>query len=86
MSFEWNRIHKWEENHERDITDDVFEYVCEYYGVEDIFDLTEEQINDIENFHNNDLNEYSVMQIGFSNLLNQLDDPDFYMNDDGEDE
>lgn len=86
MSFEWNRIHKWEENYERDITDDVIEHVCEYYEVEDIFDLTEDQINDIENFRNNDLNEYSVMQIGFSNLLNQLDDPDMYMDDTGEDE
>ena len=84
--FEWSRIHKWEENHERRIIEDVEEYVCEYYDVEDIFDLTEEQIIDLENFRNNDLNEYSVMQIGFSDILNRLDDPDFYDEDDGEDE
>ena len=76
--FNWDKIHKWEENYERDITDDVIDYVCEYYEVRDIFDLTENQINDIENFRNNDLNEYSVMQVGFSNLMNQLDDPEFY--------
>ena len=79
--FEWNRIHKWEENYERDITDDVIEQVLDHYSVDEIWDLTEEQIIEIENFRNNDLNEYSVMQIGFSNLLNQLDDPDFYQDD-----
>ena len=81
MAFEWDRIHKWEENYERDITDDVIDYVCEYYAVEDIFDLTEEQINDIENFRNNDLNEYSVMQVGFAEIMAQLDDPEFYDDD-----
>jgi len=79
--FEWNRIHKWEENYERDITDDVIGQVLDHYSVEEIWDLTEEQINEIENFRNNDLNQYSVMQIGFSNLLNQLDDADFYEDD-----
>ena len=84
--FNWNRIHKWEENYERDITDDVIEYVCEFFSVEDIFDLTQDQINEIDNFRNNNISEYSVMQIGFSNLLNQLDDPEFYDDDESEDE
>lgn len=78
MSFEWSRIHKWEENHERSIIEDVEEYICEYYEVDDIFDLTEEQVTDIENFCNNDLHEYSVMQVGFNNIFTRLDDPEFY--------
>ena len=73
MSFEWNRIHKWEENHERSITDDVFEYVCEAYGVSEVGELTEEQIAEIEEFRNTEISEYSVMQIGFSNLLSDWD-------------
>ena len=81
MSFEWNRIHKWEENYERDITDDVINYICEHYEVESIFDLTEEQVGDIDNFRSNELNEYSVMQVGFSNVMMQLDDPEFYDDD-----
>ena len=91
MSFDWDRIHKWEENHERSIIDDVEEYICEYYDVEEIWDLSEEQVNDIQNFCNNDLNEYSVMQVGFRDILNRLDDRDFYMDEedpelwDGED-
>jgi len=79
--FNWDRIHKWEENYERDITDDVIEYVCEFFEVESIFDLTEEQITEIDNFRNNDISEYSVMQVGFNNLMNQLDDPEMYDED-----
>jgi hypothetical protein len=69
MAFEWNRMYKWEENHERNITEDVEEYIYEYYSVESIEDLTKEQINEIEVFRS-ELNEYSIMQIGFSNVIN----------------
>ena len=69
MSFEWNRIHKWEENHERSITEDVEEFICEHYGVESIEELTQDQIAELEIFRS-ELNEYSVMQIGFSNVIN----------------
>lgn len=69
MAFEWNRIHKWEENHERNITEDVEEYICEHYGIESIEELTQEQIEEVEAYRS-ELNEYSVMQIGFSNVLN----------------
>jgi hypothetical protein len=70
MAFEWNRIYKWEENYERDITDDVRTQVCEYYGVEEITELTEEQINEVQSFRD-ELNEYSVMQWGFSNIYSE---------------
>ena len=73
MSFEWNRIHKWEENIEREVSDAVYEYVCEFYDVEDIDQLTLEQAAEIQAFRD-ELNEYSVMQIGFSNILMQLED------------
>ena len=69
MAFEWNRMYKWEENHERNITEDVEEYICEYYDVESIEDLTKEQIDEIEVFRS-ELNEYNIMQIGFSNVIN----------------
>ena len=69
MSFDWPRIHKWEENIERDITDSVWEYICEFYGVEEISELTTEQIQEVEAFRD-ELNEYSLMQWGFSNVIN----------------
>lgn len=68
--FEWPRIHKWEENIEREITDSVHEYVCEFYGVEDTNDLNEDQIRELDQFREYDLNEYSPMQIGISNIIN----------------
>lgn len=72
MSFEWNRIHKWEDNIESQVTDAVYEYVCEFYGVEEVTELTEEQFNEVMAFRE-ELNEYSVMQWGFSNLASQWD-------------
>lgn len=73
MSFEWNRIHKWEDNIEREITDSVFEYVCEYYGIDDVDDLTKDQLLEIIAFRE-ELNEFSPIQIGFSNLINHMED------------
>jgi hypothetical protein len=69
MAFEWDRMYKWEDNYERQVTDDVVEKVCETYGVEEISDLTEDQIREVEAFYE-DMNEYSIMCIGFSNVIN----------------
>jgi len=69
MSFDIPRVHKWEENIEREVTDELYSYVCEYYGVDEIADLTEEQMNEVEAYRDNDLNEYSPLQIGFSNII-----------------
>ena len=70
MSFEWKKIHKWQENHERNITDDVYEYVLVYYDADEVENLTQEQINEIQAYRD-ELDEYSIMKIGFSNLINQ---------------
>jgi len=70
MSFEWPRIHKWEENIEREVTDNVREYVLEFYGLDEIAELTEEQMNEVQAFRD-ELNEYSPMQWGFSNIFNE---------------
>ena len=71
MAFEWNRIHKWEDNFEREITDEVRTRVEETYGCE-VYELSAEQIKEVEQFRD-ELNEYSVMQVGFSNVLNEWD-------------
>ena len=76
MAFEWHKLYKHEENIESDVTDRVFEYVCEYYNVEEITDLTEEQISEIDAFRDK-LNEFSVMQMGFSNLVNQWESENY---------
>jgi hypothetical protein len=73
MAFKWNKMYKWEENHDRAIDEDVEEYISEYYKVEDIADLTREQITEIQLFVEN-LNEHSVMINGFYRLLSRWDD------------
>ena len=70
MSFDIPRVHKWEENIEREVTDELWSYVCEHFGVEEIADLSEEQIQEVEAYRDNDLSEYSPLQIGFSNIIN----------------
>jgi hypothetical protein len=67
--FEWNRIHKWEDNIEHTVTEWVTEYIIDYYEIDGIEDLTAEQIESIEAYRD-ELNEFSVMQIGFSNVIN----------------
>ena len=66
--FEWNRYWKTEEHYERQISDDVYDRVLEYYGVDEVSELTEEQIREIEEFRES-INPFSVLQAGFSNLL-----------------
>jgi hypothetical protein len=73
MSFEWNKIHKYEDNYEREITDNVYDYVRDYFDVDEIDDITEEQMDQVKTFRD-EYNEYSVMQIGFSNMINDWED------------
>jgi len=73
MASEWNRIHKYEDNFEREIIESVDEYVFEYYGVEELEELTDNQVSEIETFAS-ELNEYSVMQIGINNLMMRYED------------
>lgn len=69
MAFEWNRIHKSEEYLERIINELVFEQVTQHYAVDSIEELTRDQINELEHFRNDVLNEYSPLQIGFSDVI-----------------
>ena len=74
MSFNWPRMHKWEENIEREVTDGVEEQVIEVYGVDDIANLTKEQMAEIQAWREDHVSPYSPMQWGFSNLYNRWDD------------
>ena len=69
MAFEWNDIHGLEENYESKIIDDVEATVTRYYGVDEVTELTREQINEIEHFKTEVLEDWSVMQVGFSSLI-----------------
>lgn len=67
--YTWSRIYKTEEFYESQIISDVVEHVLEHFDVEEIEMLTEDQIEQVRSF-SEELNEYSVMQIGYSDLIN----------------
>ena len=70
MSYDWPRIHKAEDNFYAEISDVVCEHVLTHYGVDEIEDLTQEQIDEVDTYRSCQLGEYSVMQVGYSNLIN----------------
>jgi hypothetical protein len=70
MSYDWPRIHKVEDNFYMEISDVVIEHVLNHYGVEEIEDLTQEQIDELETYRSCQLGEYSIMQVGYSNIIN----------------
>jgi len=74
MAFEWNRVHKHEEQVENDIYDRVSEQVCSFYNVEDVAELNEDQIAEIKKWANESLHSSSIMQQGFFDIFNYWDD------------
>lgn len=71
MAFEWPKIYRAEEYFEYQATEWVFDYICEFYDVEGIEELTVEQIEEVSQYRENDLSAYSPMQLGFSNIINE---------------
>ena len=74
MTFEWNRMYKWEETHEHRITEDVEEYICNYYNVSSFAELTQEQVDEINVWRTEQLHDLNIMQVGFSNLMSYWED------------
>ena len=72
--FEWKKHHKVEQQIDYQITEQVRDYILEYYEVETIEDLSENHIEEIEKFRSKTLNEYSYLQLGFSNLVYQWEE------------
>jgi len=73
MAFEWHRTHKIDEWVENEMIESVWEHVSQFYGVEEVGELTEEQIAEIDAFRTDELNDYSPLQWGFSWLVNTWD-------------
>lgn len=69
MSFTWERIHKWDENIESKITEEAYDYVEDFYGVDDIYSLTEDQIREISEFVEDPNTEYYLMCVGLRSII-----------------
>lgn len=68
MSFEWPRIHKWDENIIYKINEEAEEYIKDFYGIDDLDELTPEQQDDIINFIEDPNNENYLMCIGLRDI------------------
>lgn len=77
MALELPRIHKTEEYFDMQINDTVNEIVSEYYDVldwEEVDDATLAKIfADLNDFRDNSLSAYSVLQSGFSDLIGYIE-------------
>lgn len=67
----WHRPHKSEEYYESQISEQVWEQITEHFGVGEITEITPEQMKEVEEWREENLSEYSVLQVGFSNFISQ---------------
>lgn len=75
-SFEWPKYYKAEENLIQQAFDIVAQTVSEFYGIDDLIDLTPEQIEELEAFRAA-LGEYSPLQFGFGDLIGWWESENF---------
>ena len=68
--FIWHRMHKDEEHIEREAYSCVETAICNHYDIEDIAELTAEQWVDIHAWQEENVSEYSPMNMGFSDVYN----------------
>jgi len=69
MSYDWPKMYKAEEQVEQTVIDHVTWHVCEFFEVEEVSELTREQIDSVRDFWDN-MNEYSPMNMGYSHVIN----------------
>ena len=68
--FDWPRMHKDEEHIEREAYSCVEHAICNHYDIEDITELTAEQWVEIHAWQEENVSEYSPMNMGFSDVYN----------------
>ena len=67
--FQWEKIYNTEEMIALQAREEVFNYIFQYYKVEDVDDLTKKQINEIIKFRDQELSEFSNLKSGFNDLI-----------------
>ena len=69
-NFDWPRMHKDEEYIERQAYDCVETAILDHYKIEDIAELTEKQWEEIHAWQEENVSEYSPMNMAFSDVYN----------------
>ena len=67
MKYDWLKLFKAESNIESQIIDLVSEHVLSHFGVEEVKELTEENITEVQAFW--DTMGETIMGIGYSNII-----------------
>ena len=68
--FEWFRMHKDEEHIEREVYSSVETAICHHYDVEEMSSLTQKQWDEVMEWREENVSEYSPMYGGFSDVYN----------------
>jgi hypothetical protein len=68
MSFNWPKFYKEEQRLENIVGALVFEQVSEFYGVEDLSQLTKDQLEEVLVWADDELPPFSLLAEGFKNL------------------
>jgi len=68
--FDWARMYKDEEYIEREAYSCVETAICKHYDIEEISSLTEAQWVEIHAWQEENVGEYSPMNMGFSDVYN----------------
>ena len=72
--YAFHRAHKVEDWIAREMYDCVFEQITEWFGVEEIADLTKEQMDEVIHFRENELNEYSPLHWGYTDIISEWEE------------
>ena len=69
--FDWQRMYKAEEHIEREAYSAVEHEICNQLDVEDVINLTQEQMDQVMAWREEHVSEYSPMYGGFADCYNQ---------------
>lgn len=67
--FEWPKIENWEHDHLDRIRNDADDYLCEYYNVDDVHSLSQEQIQQVVDFVDAHKDKNTLMCQGLSDVI-----------------
>ncbi|MDA7701843.1 hypothetical protein N8864_05325 [Gammaproteobacteria bacterium] len=71
-TYKLGRPYKWIENIEREVTDELWEDIKGFFGVEEVTDLTEDNINEIQAYRDEieDDGYLDILRMGLGNIIN----------------
>lgn len=71
-TYKLGRPYKWIENIEREVTDELWEDIMGHFDIEEVTDLTEDNINEIQAYRDEieDDGYLDILSMGLGNIIN----------------